>query len=83
MTLHTILNKYNLHTFAPDVEISEDEAQKADECCFFIRALLQKGWNIIKGDNEQYSIEEYGNQYLTEKEKYNGRSETIIEENSV
>lgn len=83
MTLHSILNKYNLHTFSPDVELTDDEAQKADECCFYIRALLQKGWNTIKGINEQYSVEEYGREYLAEKERNNGRTETIIEENSV
>ena len=67
MTLHSILNKYNLHTFSPDVELTDDEAQKADECCFYIRALLQKGWNTVKGVDEQFTLEECGEQYLKSK----------------
>ena len=83
MTLHSILNKYNLHTFSPDVELTDDEAQKADECCFYIRALLQKGWNTIKGINEQYSVEEYGREYFAEKEKDYGRAKSNTEETTV
>jgi hypothetical protein len=49
------------------VELTDDEAQKADECCFYIRALLQKGWNTIKGVDEQFTLEECGEQYLKSK----------------
>ena len=32
--LSDILNRYNLHTFSPDgMELSEEEAQRAEECC--------------------------------------------------
>ena len=72
MTLHSIMNKYNLHTFSGDVELTEDEAQKADECCFYIRALLQKGWNKVVGVGEQMTIDDCGNQYLTERSARNG-----------
>ena len=74
MTLHSIMNKYNLHTFSPDVELTDEEEQKADECCFYIRGLLQKGWNTIVGLEEQMTIEDCGRQYLKEKEGFNGES---------
>lgn len=57
--LSEVLNKYNLHTFAPDnIELTEEEYQKASECCGYIRGLLQKGWHKITKPNEQITIEE-------------------------
>lgn len=59
--LKLILQKHSLHTFAPDVDISEEEAARVTNDCDFIVKLLQRGWTIPVGDNEQMNFNQMNN----------------------
>ena len=42
--LHDLLNKYSLHTFAPDVDITDEEAVRVEGDLKNIRELLTRGY---------------------------------------
>ena len=59
--LHDLLNKYSLHTFAPDVDITDEEAVRVEGDLKNIRELLTRGYadNLKRYKEQQMSIEDY------------------------
>lgn len=60
MTVKTILGKYGLSTFAPDANLTDEEAEKVEECAEYIRSRLRKSYlmNTRQTNDGQYSLSE-------------------------
>ena len=59
--LHDLLNKYSLHTFAPDVDITDEEAVRVDGDLKNIRELLTRGYekNLERFKEKQMNIDDF------------------------
>ena len=53
MRLHNLLNKYCLHTFSPDVNITDEEAVRIEADLANIREIMKRGYeDNLKRYNE-------------------------------
>ena len=59
--LHDLLNKYSLHTFAPDVDITDEEAVRVEGDLKNIRELLTRGYekNLERFKEKQMKIDDF------------------------
>ena len=61
-TIKKILNSYGLSTFAPDVDLTDEESEKVETYCEYIRGLLRKGYLIAtnQASDGQYTLKPNG-----------------------